>query len=177
MCWETYKEINTAARAAEIDIPVLKVVALSEGEGGKEGKPYYMALQGMFDASGAPATAYRPGVTYRPSGFDVPQARIYGGYSADRGFHSYSSDCRVTWQQSVRGDLMLNVYSPSGALIDWMFPAPADGRLVVMRCAIPAGSRYYLNEAGMYMSDALRVDGFEEAAYAPDVPRYVERPV
>lgn len=73
------------------------------------------------------------------------------------GFHSYSDKIRLL--RDVAGIRV----SLDGSFFNDTF-YKCDSRinsLYVMRCIIPKGSRYMRNDVGCYVSDSIRVVGFE----------------
>ena len=138
MCWkknDATKKIKPLV--AENDIPCFKVV-LCKPHGGFE-SPY----QGFV---------YSINQTYYHA-HDLKIIRSYDKMLCEvyEGFHSYHKNVKLySDYYEKKFTIIFN-----NRLLDW-FPMLLGNMLVVLKCIIPKGSKYLLNENGEYVSDALK---------------------
>ena len=74
----------------------------------------------------------------------------YETFYVNEGFHSYSEDVNI---YSLRSSIVVH----HGLINLDLFPKTMTDKLMVMKCVIPKGCHYLLNESrGEYVSDGIR---------------------
>lgn len=79
--------------------------------------------------------------------------RIRAVNSIEEGFHSYSSECVVEIQESV-----LHVKFKS----EEIFSYPCYNWVILVKCIIPKGSEYLINEQGECVSSSIYLTGIKK---------------
>lgn len=134
MCWKS-KEKKTPQIAGE-DIFVYKVM-LQNPDTGRYKSLYY----GMrYEAGKVYSTCIEPINTYRP---------LYPEMKIDKGFHSYSMDRTM----ATKDKYQIVIYNmENNEIVDSIF---FFDNLVIAKCIIPKGSKYYKNDLGEIVSDQI----------------------
>lgn len=71
------------------------------------------------------------------------------GWRVNTGFHSYSPDiCLIVWPHAKH----IEIETEEGTWVTCMWLNPLA---VVVKCIIPKGSKYFLNERGEYVSNKI----------------------
>lgn len=138
MCWKS-KEKKTPQIAGE-DIFVYKVM-LQNPDTGRYKSLYY----GMrYEAGKVYRTCIEPINTYRP---------LYIEMEIDKGFHSYSMDRTM----ATKDKYQIVIYNmENNEIVDSIF---FSDNLVIAKCIIPKGSKYYKNDLGEIVSDQIIITG------------------
>ena len=131
MCWESKK--IPELKIAPIDIPVFKVVH-------KDHSAYYQ-----------PFYYYSLNKVYTTN-LGVPSGHIWERlYQINEGFHSYSAtECRVVRTHSSDG---IRTYI---SVLHDTTKLDCYANAAIMKCVIPKGSQYYLNNRGEYVSNKIK---------------------
>ena len=143
MCWIGIEDFETKMKVAKDNIPVTKVVIINHDQI----KSYYEGFE------------YSIGKTYKTE-LDLPSENsmaCYGkrSWSINEGFHSYNSSCPLE-KDYVDGTVVAVVNSSRHLHIAGYVPEKASDILGIMSCIIPKGSKYYENEDGEVVSDAIK---------------------
>lgn len=151
MCW--YSKKKKAARIAVEDILVYKVMYRKPNNG------RFRSLYRRMD--------YEPEKIYwtdvNPISIDsplYPEMMIYKGFSPlylemkiDKGFHSYSMDKTM----ATKDKYQIVIYNmENNEIVDSIF---FSDNLVIAKCIIPKGSKYYKNDLGEIVSDQIIITG------------------
>lgn len=134
MCW--YSKKKKAARIAVEDILVYKVMYRKPNNG------RFRSLYRRMD--------YEPEKIYwtdvNPISIDSP---LYLEMKIDKGFHSYSMDKTMATKDKYH----IVIYNmENNEIVDSIF---FSDNLVIAKCIIPKGSKYYMNEVGEIVSDQI----------------------
>ena len=138
MCW--YSKKKKAARIAVEDILVYKVMYRKPNNG------RFRSLYRRMD--------YEPEKIYwtdvNPISIDSP---LYLEMKIDKGFHSYSMDKTMATKDKYH----IVIYNmENNEIVDSIF---FSDNLVIAKCIIPKGSKYYMNEVGEIVSDQIIITG------------------
>lgn len=138
MCW--YSKKKKAARIAVEDILVYKVMYRKPNNG------RFRSLYRRMD--------YEPEKIYwadvNPISIDSP---LYLGMKIDKGFHSYSMDKTMATKDKYH----IVIYNmENNEIVDSIF---FSDHLVIAKCIIPKGSKYYKNDLGEIVSDQIIITG------------------
>ena len=146
MCWSSFSKPEL--KVAEDNIPVTKIVKIIYGDI----RAYYMEVK------------YSIGKTYHfkrelESELLFPELFPPDGsyYRITEGFHSYKSSCPIDSKISLY--TTLNVGYPahdSRILAQYSMICNSYRTLGIMSCIIPKGSKYYENEDGEIVSEAIK---------------------
>lgn len=138
MCW--YSKKKKAARIAVEDILVYKVMYRKPNNG------RFRSLYRRMD--------YEPEKIYwtdvNPISIDSP---LYLEMKIDKGFHSYSMDKTMATKDKYH----IVIYNmENNEIVDSIF---FSDNLVIAKCIIPKGSKYYKNDLGEIVSDQIIITG------------------
>lgn len=138
MCW--YSKEKKAAQIAREDILVYKIM-LQNPDTGRLKSLYY----GM---------KYEVGKVYwtdvSPISIDSP---LYLEMKIDKGFHSYSMDKTM----ATKDKYQIVIYNmENNGIVDSI---SFSDKLVIVKCIIPKGSKYYENDFGEIVSDRIIITG------------------
>lgn len=138
MCWLSKKK--KAARIAVEDILVYKVMYRKPNNG------RFRSLYRRMD--------YEPEKIYwtdvNPISIDSP---LYPEMMIDKGFHSYSMDKTMATKDKYH----IVIYNmENNEIVDSIF---FSDNLVIAKCIIPKGSKYYKNDLGEIVSDQIIITG------------------
>ena len=153
MCWITYIEELAKARTADKPIKTFKICRKSD----EQVVSFYMGKE------------YDVGETYSGK-FDPSETENIFNNGIKTGFHSYNSENTI-----VKKRKMFSTFDNEDDDADWddfswievfgmdrfhldHFMNTED--VVLVECTIPEGSTYYENENGEIVSDAIRIDSF-----------------
>lgn len=137
MCWRSN---NPVKKIAEENIHVFKIMKNKENE--------LRSIYAQF--------LYEINKLYS-SNIENPIKHHYKYYDINKGFHSYSIQCKL----HITRDKAIYIISIYNDVLD-VFPSKINGwNIVKINCIIPEGSEYYLNERGEFVSNKIKVISIE----------------
>ena len=138
MCWKS--EFEAVKETAEVDIEVYKILEREEDDESVFYAPYYKTVYrlGRVLATNI-GKPYKHHVTFTKFLFRI-----------NEGLHSYSKDCITLYN----GHIYINA-PKSHIPLDWWNGKDCYKSYVIVKCAIPKGSKYYYNSDGLYVSNKL----------------------
>ena len=163
MCWRSH---NNNVQYAASDIEVFKVVRVDETTGSII--PYYMApyyisincvlIYGKKTDDGVFACCEKP-VYENKIAFYIKFNTCNDLYECNMAFHSY--DIKMLKDSTVIDHDTLTTFTVYYKTNERDYYYLKDN-ILIMRCIIPKGTRYAVNENGEYISDKIKVVSFEE---------------
>ena len=132
MCWRS-KEIPVK-RTATSELVVYKFVTFKDG--------------GLF--SPYRGTPFPLSTTFHAPDFGDVE-RVMGGFDISFGYHSYLPEKTLL---DVGDDSVIISNEVTGITSAW-FDEDCCGETYLIKCLLPAGSKYYVNESGEVVSDTI----------------------
>ena len=135
MCWRKYSTIKPFALTAEKDIQCFKVVLTFSTLPNTILSPYNYFR-------------YEIGQEYHLEE-EIKVLTSAAAYEIYQGFHSYSEEVEFR----IDKDEYQIKFGPKK--IDW-FPLSMGSGINILKCIIPEGSEYFLNDQGEYVSNCIK---------------------